>query len=166
MSRADYVSEFSLIIPGGIPQLTREYGKFKEHINKGIQNQLRFKVFTAVTMKNAVFWDMVSCRSCVDRRFGGAYHLTIKVEQSASKEPAWAVLLQIAATEGGVDTFLRNVGSYKIYMVPHPTTRHLQFKVRSLLFNLWTSTVQLILLTGLLSPWHGASSGCGWRRRP
>jgi hypothetical protein len=30
-----------------------------------------FKVFTAVTMKNAIFWDVARCRSCVNRRFGG-----------------------------------------------------------------------------------------------
>jgi hypothetical protein len=29
---------------------------------------VRFEVFTAVTMKNAVFWDVASCRSCVNRR--------------------------------------------------------------------------------------------------
>jgi hypothetical protein len=34
-------------------------------------NNVRFEVFTAVTMKNAVFWDVALCRSCVNRRFGG-----------------------------------------------------------------------------------------------
>jgi hypothetical protein len=29
---------------------------------------VRFEVFTEVTMKNAVFWDVASCRSCVNRR--------------------------------------------------------------------------------------------------
>jgi hypothetical protein len=29
---------------------------------------VRFEVFTAVTMKNAVFWDMELCRTCVNRR--------------------------------------------------------------------------------------------------
>jgi hypothetical protein len=28
---------------------------------------VRFEVFTAVTMKNAVFWDVALCRSCVNR---------------------------------------------------------------------------------------------------
>jgi hypothetical protein len=36
---------------------------------------VRFEVFTAVTMKNAVFWDAAPCRSCVNRRFGGTYRL-------------------------------------------------------------------------------------------
>jgi hypothetical protein len=31
--------------------------------------------FTAVTMKNAVFWDVAPCRSCVNRRFGGTHCL-------------------------------------------------------------------------------------------
>jgi hypothetical protein len=29
----------------------------------------------AVTMKNAVFWDVETCTSCVNRRFGGTYRL-------------------------------------------------------------------------------------------
>jgi hypothetical protein len=34
-------------------------------------NVLRFEVFTAVTMKNDVFWDVTLCGSCKNRRFGG-----------------------------------------------------------------------------------------------
>jgi hypothetical protein len=30
-----------------------------------------FYIFTAVTMKNTVFWDVVPCRCCANRRFGG-----------------------------------------------------------------------------------------------
>jgi hypothetical protein len=32
---------------------------------------VRFGVFTAVTMKNAVFWDVTPRGSCKNRRFGG-----------------------------------------------------------------------------------------------
>jgi hypothetical protein len=32
---------------------------------------MRFEIFTAVTMKNVVFWDVAPCRACVNRRFGG-----------------------------------------------------------------------------------------------
>jgi hypothetical protein len=32
---------------------------------------VRFRVFMAVTMKNAVFWDVTLCGSCKNRRFGG-----------------------------------------------------------------------------------------------
>jgi hypothetical protein len=36
---------------------------------------VRFEGFTAVATKNAVFWDVAPCRSCVNRRFGGTYRL-------------------------------------------------------------------------------------------
>jgi hypothetical protein len=29
-------------------------------------------------LKNAVFWDVAPCRSCVNRRFGGTYRLQIE----------------------------------------------------------------------------------------
>jgi hypothetical protein len=32
---------------------------------------VRFEVFTAVTMKNGVFWDVKPRGSCKNRRFGG-----------------------------------------------------------------------------------------------
>jgi hypothetical protein len=31
----------------------------------------RFEVFTVVTMKNGVFWDVTPCGSCKNRRSGG-----------------------------------------------------------------------------------------------
>jgi hypothetical protein len=31
----------------------------------------KFEVFTAVTMKNGVFWEVTPCGSCKNRRFGG-----------------------------------------------------------------------------------------------
>jgi hypothetical protein len=36
---------------------------------------VRYEVFTAVTMRNAVFWDVTPCGSFTDRRFGGTYRL-------------------------------------------------------------------------------------------
>jgi hypothetical protein len=38
-------------------------------------HEVGFEVFTAVTMKNAVFWDVAPCRSCVNRHFRGTYRL-------------------------------------------------------------------------------------------
>jgi hypothetical protein len=32
---------------------------------------IRFEIFTAVTMKNGVIWDVTPCGSCKNRRFGG-----------------------------------------------------------------------------------------------
>jgi hypothetical protein len=39
---------------------------------------VRSEVFTAVTMKNAVFWDVALCRYFVNRRFGGTYRLHLQ----------------------------------------------------------------------------------------
>jgi hypothetical protein len=36
---------------------------------------LWFEVFTAVTMKNVLFWDVIPCGSCKNRLFGGTYRL-------------------------------------------------------------------------------------------
>jgi hypothetical protein len=32
---------------------------------------VRYEVFTAVTMKNGIFWDVTPCDTCKNRRFGG-----------------------------------------------------------------------------------------------
>jgi hypothetical protein len=32
-------------------------------------DSVRFEIFTAVTMKNGVFWDVTPCGSCKNRRF-------------------------------------------------------------------------------------------------
>jgi hypothetical protein len=37
-----------------------------------------FEVFTAVTMKNAAFWDVVPCGSCENPRFGGTCHFHLQ----------------------------------------------------------------------------------------
>jgi hypothetical protein len=41
------------------------------HVN--FQGACKIEVFTAVTMKNAIFWDVMLCVSCKNRRFGGMY---------------------------------------------------------------------------------------------
>jgi hypothetical protein len=38
-------------------------------------NFVRFEVFTALTMKNCVFWVVTPCGSCKNRRFGGTWRL-------------------------------------------------------------------------------------------
>jgi hypothetical protein len=46
------------------------------HANlKLVERYVRFEVFTAVTMKNGVFWDVMPCGSCKNRRFGGTWRL-------------------------------------------------------------------------------------------
>jgi hypothetical protein len=39
---------------------------------------VRFEVLREVTMKNALYWDVASCRSCVNRRFRGTYRLSLQ----------------------------------------------------------------------------------------
>jgi hypothetical protein len=36
-----------------------------------VWHYVRFEVFTAVTMKNCVFWNVTPCDTCKNRRFGG-----------------------------------------------------------------------------------------------
>jgi hypothetical protein len=42
-----------------------------------LQFCVRFEAFTAVTMKNGVFWDITQCDSCKNRRFGGTQVIRI-----------------------------------------------------------------------------------------
>jgi hypothetical protein len=42
------------------------------------EHYVRFEVFTAVTIKKAVFWDVAPCRNGVNRRFGGTYRLHLQ----------------------------------------------------------------------------------------
>jgi hypothetical protein len=37
---------------------------------RSVASDVRFEAFTAVTMKNGVFWDVMPCGSCKNRRFG------------------------------------------------------------------------------------------------
>jgi hypothetical protein len=52
--------------------------KHKFQIYKLLLKRVRFKVFTAVTMKNTVFWDVAPCRYRVNRRFGETYRLHLQ----------------------------------------------------------------------------------------
>jgi hypothetical protein len=52
----------------------------RRHITSPLQSPasqcyVRFEVFTAVTMKNGVFWDVTPRASCKNRRFGGTWRL-------------------------------------------------------------------------------------------
>jgi hypothetical protein len=82
---------------------------------------VRFEVFAAVTMKNAVFWDLAPCRSCeLNRRFGGTYRLHLQCRKIPGSS-----LQGFFYHEDGGDRFHRNVGSiHKLYMAPHPRRRH------------------------------------------
>jgi hypothetical protein len=60
---------------------------------------VRSEVFTALTMKNAVFWDVASCIFCVNR-------LSLQPPTQAG-----FLVRGFFYPDVGGDTFLRNVGS-------------------------------------------------------
>jgi hypothetical protein len=66
-----------------------------------MHNFVRFEVFTAVTMKNAIFWD-VAAATCSH----------------------WFLACGFFYPEDRGDRFLRNVGSHKIYTEPHLRRQH------------------------------------------
>jgi hypothetical protein len=44
----------------------------ESYFRANITQVVKIEVFTAVTMKNVVFWDVAQCTSCVNKRFRGA----------------------------------------------------------------------------------------------
>jgi hypothetical protein len=67
---------YNILIEFGVPMKLVEMIKVsfnesysKVHIDKHLSDNVRFEVFIAVTMKNAVFWDMTPCSSCKYQRF-------------------------------------------------------------------------------------------------
>jgi outer membrane protease len=50
------------------------------HTTKSV-SRLRFKVITVMTMKNAIFWDVMPRRSCKNQHFGGTMVSIIRVER-------------------------------------------------------------------------------------
>jgi hypothetical protein len=50
--------------------------------NTDFRKVVRFEVFTAVTMKNGVFWDVTPCGFYKNRRFGGTWRLLHQVDKN------------------------------------------------------------------------------------
>jgi hypothetical protein len=78
------VAEVSL----GIQQ--RRETSFKEDVG--------FEVFTAVTMKNAVFWDMALCGFIINQRFEGTCHLYLQSTTNKESEEKCSSTLKMEAT--------------------------------------------------------------------
>jgi hypothetical protein len=66
------ISAYRILV--GKAEGKRPLGRPKHGLEDNIKT-VGFDVFTAVTMKNAVFWNVAPCRSCVNRRFGGTCSL-------------------------------------------------------------------------------------------
>jgi hypothetical protein len=47
-------------------------------LQQAVLHLVRFEVFTVVTMKIAVFWDVELCRYCVNRLLGETYRLHLQ----------------------------------------------------------------------------------------
>jgi hypothetical protein len=56
-----------------LPRSSRAEKKGKFRTGEMCLFYVRFEFFTAVTVKNAVFWDVTPCRPCVNRCFGGTW---------------------------------------------------------------------------------------------
>jgi hypothetical protein len=72
---------------------------------------VRVEVFTAVTMKNAVFWDVTSFDSYKSRHFGVTYDL--HRQGALVLVTANVPSLPILTTDDEGDIFLRNDSAYK-----------------------------------------------------
>jgi hypothetical protein len=60
-----YISDFvHSTINNGLPDTLEDY----RNLSSPYKLNERFEAFTAMTMKNVVFWDVALCRSCVNRR--------------------------------------------------------------------------------------------------
>jgi hypothetical protein len=70
-----------------------------------VRHYVRFEVLTAVTMKNAVFWDVTPCVSFKNRRFGGTDRLNHQDDTNR-----WAIFLRsmlpLLVTANGVPSSL------------------------------------------------------------
>jgi hypothetical protein len=75
-------------------------------------------------VKNAVFWDVVSCRYYINRHLGGTYHLHLqgrrKYKKSAHAGFSLANFSFFFYPEDGGEKFLQDVCLYNIYTAPHP----------------------------------------------
>jgi hypothetical protein len=72
-----------------------------------------FSVFGSKHEKNGVFWDVTTCGSCKNRRFGGV-----------DSYCCYSYLAESLHSQGDGDTFLRNVGSNMNQSVLYPRRRH------------------------------------------
>jgi hypothetical protein len=76
-----------------------------------MSQQLQDLRFSRQSLKNGVFWDVMSCGSCKNRRFGGTYlHSMRRLLVTASVVPSSPIFFH---PDEGAAKFLRNVSSYK-----------------------------------------------------
>jgi hypothetical protein len=82
-------------------------------------------------MKNAVFWDVAPCRSCVNRRFGGTYRLRLhgrKIRERGTRyvPPKRRFTQDLHGATSQNTTFLTFLHSFLI-VLPYLPCRPIQF---------------------------------------
>jgi hypothetical protein len=77
---------------------------------------VQFEAFTAVTMRNVVFWEVALCRSCVNRRFGGTYRLYLQGRKIRERETSLSRWLQAEPPVGN-----NQLPAVELHHRPHPT---------------------------------------------
>jgi hypothetical protein len=110
------------------PPLSQEKLNLKPchlHFHSTETQIVRSEIFTAVTTKKAVFWDVASCRYCVNRRFGGTYRLHLQARRKEKDE-----------TREGTSVSRCGAISQK--------TAFLEVQIVSVLISLWISHYKLI----------------------
>jgi hypothetical protein len=99
VSSYERICKFRMIYVCVLKALRQGWAKPAQRHISGLQQNIklfyffvRFEVFTAVTMKNAVFWYVAPCSSCVNRRFGGTYRLNLqsrKIRERGTSVSRW-----------------------------------------------------------------------------
>jgi hypothetical protein len=79
----------------GLHDVTSRYSNLNIYRRKDINSNVRFVVFTAVTMKSAVFRDVAQSNSCANRRFGGSYRLYLQGTNICERGTSVSKLLQL-----------------------------------------------------------------------
>jgi hypothetical protein len=64
--------------------MLRYIGNMKFQYHQIKNSNVRFEVFTALTMKNGVFWDVMQYGSCKNRCFGGTWRLLHQGDKSVN----------------------------------------------------------------------------------
>jgi hypothetical protein len=75
---------------------------------------VRFEIFTAVTMKNAVFWDVAPCISCVNRRLGGTYRLHLQGRKIVERGTSVSRWLQTEPAVENTQLYKNRKGTWEI----------------------------------------------------
>jgi hypothetical protein len=141
------------------------------HGSKHKQYYIRFEVFKAVTMKNAIFWDVAPCSSCVNWRFGGTYRLHLQGRKIRERGTGMSRWLQTQSPventqlyknkKGGRVGYMGDLFPSPLYWFPMYLTLRPFLFLYSWVFSTGDSVCSLLLTpvphSRIILPWR-------WRR--